>query len=117
MPRLRVIVLDQPLGNTNAFNVALWADVPTARQSFYANPGAVSAWKGAIAADTTALQNGTMVEQVLPHVMPPGTSLAQVEAYLQNQWQNFQTQITNFNPWVHYGSTWDGTTWTIASVA
>ena len=86
MPRLRVIVLDQPQGNTNAFNVALWADVPTTRQSFYANPNAASAWKGAIAADTTALQSGAMVEEVKPHIMPSGTSLAQVEAYLQNQW-------------------------------
>jgi hypothetical protein len=115
MPRLRIIVLDQPGGNTLSYNVAFWADVPAARQSYYANAAAVSAWKDALPADTTALQNGSVVEQVMPHQLPPGTTLAQIEAYLQTQWQNYQTQITNFNPWIHYGSTWDGTSWVITS--
>jgi hypothetical protein len=117
MPRLRVIVLDQPDANPNAYNVVFWADVPAARQTYYANANAKSLWQGAQAADTTALQSGAMVEIVQPHVMSPGTTLAQIEAYLQGQWQNFQNNITNNNPWIHYGSTWDGTTWTVTTGA
>jgi hypothetical protein len=115
MPRLRIIVLDQPDGNPNSYNVVFWADVSAARQSFYANTAATSAWAGATATDIQALQNGSVVETVQPHQMPSGTTLAQIEAYLQGQWQNYQTKITNYNPWIHYGSTWDGTTWTVAS--
>jgi hypothetical protein len=115
MPRLRIIVLDQPDGNPNSYNVAFWADVPAARQGYYASTGAGSQWKDALPADIAALQNGSVVEHVRPHQMPSGTTLAQIEAYLQNQWQNYQNAVTNFNSWVHYGSTWDGTTWTITT--
>lgn len=115
MPRLRVIILDQPDGDPSNYNYALWADVPAARQSFYANPSAVSAWKGALAADNTALQNGSVIELVTSQRVPPGSSLAQIETFLQNRWQDYQTFITNYNAWSHYGSTWDGTTWTVVT--
>ena len=115
MPRLCIIVLDQPAGNPNSYNVVFWADVPTARQPFYANSNAKSAWAGATATDNQNLQNGSVSEFVLTHQMPAGTPLAQIETYLQGQWQNYQNNITNYNPWVHYGSMWDGTTWTIAT--
>jgi hypothetical protein len=108
-----VIVLDQPGGNTSSFNVVFWADVPAARQTYYADPNLTSQWKGAVASDNTALQNGSVVELMQPHVMPPGTTLAQVQNYLAAQWQNYQTSISNYNPWIRYGSTWDGTTWTV----
>jgi hypothetical protein len=111
MPRLNVIVLAQT--DLNTYQFAMWADVPTARQTFYANPNAKSAWVGATAADNTNLQSGAVVENVMTQRVPPGTPLTQIEVFLQNQWQAYQTFITNNNPWVHYGSTWDGTTWTV----
>jgi hypothetical protein len=116
MPRLRVIVLDQPNGNPLSYNAIFWADVPAARQPYYANPNATSAWLNVQAADLTALQNGSMVEQVLTHQLPSGTTMAQAMSYLQAQWQNYQNQITNYNPWLHYGSTWDGTQWVVTTV-
>jgi hypothetical protein len=115
MPRLRIIVLDQPAGNPNTYTVVFWADVPTARQPFYTDTNAKSAWSGATATDIQNLQNGSVVELVQAHQMPPGTTLAQIETYLAAQWQNYQTNITNYNPWIHYGSTWDGTTWTVTT--
>jgi hypothetical protein len=115
MPRLRIIVLDQPQGNSLSYNVIFWADVPAARQSYYTNKDAVSAWSGALATDQSALQSGAMVELVQPHQLPPGTTMAQVMAYLQNQWQSYQNQVTNYNPWLHYGSTWDGTSWVVTT--
>lgn len=117
MARMRVIVLDQPQGEPDHYRYALWADVPVARQSFYANPNAKSAWAGALAADNTALQNGSVVEDVRDQRVIPGTTLAQVETYLQNRWSDYQTYITNYNPWLHYGSTWDGTTWVVQTGA
>lgn len=115
MPRLRVIILEREDART--FQYALWADVPAARQSFYANANKVSAWNGALPTDNTALQNGSVVERVDKFVVPSGTTLAVVQTLLQTQWQEFQDRITALNPWVRYGSTWDGAVWTAGGVA
>lgn len=113
MPRLNVIILTR---TPDDLSVVLWADVPAARQSFYANPNAKSVWSGATTADNTALQNGSVVENQAIQRVPPGATLAQVQAFLQSQWQNYQNYITNYNPWHNYGSTWDGTAWVMATV-
>jgi len=113
--RFKVIILDQDPVDSNNYRFVMWADVPAARQSFYANATAKSAWIGALAVDITALQNGSVVETVVTQRVPSTSTLAQIEAFLQTQWNAYQTQITNFNPWIHYGSTWDGTTWTVAT--
>src|SRR5215469_13283506 len=99
MPRLRVIILDQTREDASTYNVVLWADVPSARQSFYANAAAQSAWSGATTTDNQALQSGAVVELAQTQRVPPGTPLAQLEQFMQNQWQIFQTFITNNNPW------------------
>lgn len=118
MPRLRVIVLDKDVNDIgNTYRYALWADVPVSRQTFYANAANKSQWTGALASDNTNLQNGSVAESVSEQRVPTGATLAQVEAFLQTQWTNYQNYITNFNPWAFYGSTWDGTTWTITTVA
>jgi hypothetical protein len=114
MPRLNVIVLTRTPDDVTA---ALWADVPTARQPMYANAAAKSVWSGATAADNTALQNGAVVESVVVQRVPPGSTVATVQAALQVAWQNYQTSITNSNPWNYYGSTWNGTAWTVTGVA
>lgn len=111
MPRLNVIVLTQTGGDLSA---AMWADVPAARQQYYANAGAKSAWTGATTQDNTNIQSGSVAETVVVQRVPAGATLNQIENFLQNLWQQYQTSITNANPWLHYGSTWDGTTWTIA---
>jgi hypothetical protein len=113
MPRLNVIVLDQHADDLNTYNVVLWADVPAARQSRYADANAKSVWSGATAADNTNLQTGVMVESTFSQRIPAGTTLPQIEAFLQTAWQNFQDRINNTNLWQRYGSTWDGTTWTV----
>lgn len=117
MPRLRVIVLDQPAEDVNSYRYALWADVPAARQSFYASSATKSAWSGATTADTTNLQSGSVVESVSTMRIPSGTTVNQIEAFLQSRWQDYQNHISDYNPWVHYGTTWDGTTWTLVTGA
>jgi hypothetical protein len=117
MPRLRVIVLAQDPSDVNTYGVVFWADVPAARQTYYANPNAKSAWTGATTADNTNLQTGTVVEQSFTQRVPPGTAIGQVEAFLAQAWTDYQNQINAYNPWIHYGSTWDGTTWTVLTGA
>ena len=72
MPRLNVIILERDASD-NEFRYALWADVPTVRQTFYANASAKSALLGATTADNTALQNGSVVEQVGSQRVPVGS--------------------------------------------
>ena len=110
-----VIILEEL--DTRSYRYALWADVPVARQAFYARPGAVSAWTGASAAENAALAAGAVTEHVDHFVVPEGTPIAQVRALLQTQWQGFQGRITADNPWVRYGTFWDGTTWTAGGVS
>jgi hypothetical protein len=114
MPRLNIIILERDRENPRLYTYALWADVPATRQPFYAlawGPTRVSAWKDALAADNTALQNGSVVEDVQTLQVPVGATLAQIQGFLQDRWTAYQTDITTTNPWQRYGTTWNGTTW------
>jgi hypothetical protein len=115
MARLRVIVLDRPA--PDVYRYVFWADVPAARQAFYANPTAVSAWKDALAADLTALRNGSVVEKVDSLKVPAGSTLAQAQAFLAARHADYQAQVTAYNPWVRYGTTYDGASWTNGGVS
>jgi hypothetical protein len=112
MPRLNIIILDK---TTDDFNFVMWADVPVARQSRYANPSATSVWTGATTQDNTDLKAGVFTERVATQRIVPGTPMPQIQQFLQNQWSAFQSEINDANPWQRYGSTWDGTTWTVAN--
>src|SRR5262245_1527606 len=110
MPRLNVIILEK---DSDDFRFVMWADVPAARQSRYADPNKVSVWTGATTQDNTDLKAGVFTEKVSTQRIVPGTPMAQIEVFLQNQWSAFQNEINAANPWQRYGSTWDGTTWTV----
>lgn len=118
MPRLRIIALEQPDRNDpRTYRYLLWADVPTARQRFYADPAKVSAWLDATAPDNAALASGAVVERSDTMRIPLGATLAQIKAFLEARHADFQADITNNNPWVRYGMTFDGTTWVNGGVA
>lgn len=111
----QVIVLEK-LPEANRYRYALWAAVPAARQAFYASPDATSAFKNASQAELDALKAGSVVERTDVISVAAGTSLATIQAELQATWQRFQDEITSSNPWVRYGTSWDGNNWTPAGV-
>jgi len=117
MPRVNIIVLAQPPDDPSSYTFALWADVPAARQRFYANPNAKSAWLDATSQDNLNLQGGEVVETIVTQRVPAGTSISQMQVFMQSVWSSYQAQINAANPWVRYGSTWDGTTWSIVTTA
>lgn len=98
MPRMRVIFLDQDPNNASSYNILFWADVPAARQPFYANADGKSLWGQATTTDNQALQSGSVVEKVTQQTFPVGTTITQIENYLQNEWSKFQNSINSFNP-------------------
>ena len=113
MPRLKIIILETEPGK---INYAFWADVPVERQRFYADASKVSVWKGATAADNTALQNGSVTERVHYLDIDPSTTNADKRLALRRDWVAFQAWVDNYNPWSVYGTTYD-TAWTAGGVA
>src|SRR3954468_15495020 len=115
----KIIVLDRDTSSTQtpSYRVAFWADVPVTRQAFYALIAPTkSAWKDAAAAEITAITTGAVVERVESISVPPGAILSDIQLILTNRFNDYQTFITNINPWLRYGSFWDGVSWTAGGV-
>lgn len=114
MARLKIIILDKIGGK---LHYAMWADVPAARQAFYADAGKVSAWKDALPADNAALQSGAMVERVASYKFEEGALPGRIRLELQALAGRFQVEINAHNPWSSYGTVWDGAAWTAGGIA
>lgn len=115
----KIIILEKTPSQTGfmGFRFAMWADVPATRQTFYANASATSAVKGATGPEIAAIQGGSVTERVRDAQYPTqGVSLADIQADLVNIFNAFQTEITAFNPWQRYGTTYDGSTWTPVNI-
>lgn len=97
----------------------LWADVPAARQRFYANATAASAFLDADAGELTAIRSGAIAETVQVIRRDPGSTNAQLRAAIQQALTDWQALITARNNWTRYGSSFDPTTstWTAVTVA
>jgi hypothetical protein len=113
----KIIVLNRDTERPITLRFALWADVPVARQSFYADVSFVSAYRDATPAEMTALRSGAVVERVDQIVLPAGTSLAQIRAALITAFTRYQNSVTNDNAFDFYGTSWDGTAWTAGGVS
>lgn len=96
-----------------SFRYIFWLSVPATRQTFYANASATSNVKDATAGELTAIQNGQVLEEVYTGNYPAGTPIATIQSDLAAKYTARQTVITNLNPWLYYGTSWDGTTWTV----
>ena len=113
MARLKIIILETYPGK---ICYAFWADVPLARQPFYADAGKVSAWKDATAADNAALQNGSVVELAGEYPIEEGAGAARIQQVLRDLHGKYQARIDAHNPWSRYGTAYD-TAWTAGGVA
>jgi len=117
MPRLHIIVLEQT--SPHVYRYALWAEVPTVLQPFYAIAQAAytSPWKDALPEDLAALRNGSITEKVDTIQVSPDTTVEEGKALLEARWTDWQAAVTARNDWPYYGATWDGTTWVAGGVA
>jgi hypothetical protein len=116
----QIIILERNTRGSNIeFRAAFWLAVPTLRQPLYANASAKSqVLDGSVTAgELTAIQNGSVVEQVDTFQYPSGNTLASIEADLQAQ---FTQRQADFNAdsarFQRYGSSFDGTTWTLKNI-
>lgn len=116
MPRLQAICLDKTGPNT--FRFAIWADVPLARQPFYASTGNTSAWKNATSGDIANLQSGAVTERIYKFDVSTTDTVATVEAAMAGTATQVQLDVNSYNPWVFYGSSLSSSgVWTTTGVA
>lgn len=124
----KIIVLDrvgEPMDI--AYRVAFWLTVPATRYAFYVKPAGVDAvglpvlfksqYKDATEAENQDLRDGKVEEVIETFILDPGLTLNQVLVKLQAEYNKKQAWITTINPWVRYGSYWDGTSWTAGGVS
>jgi hypothetical protein len=124
----KIIILDR-VGEPSdvAYRVAFWLTVPSTRWAFYVKPAGMnpngtpilfkSQWKDATEAENQDLRDGKVEEVIRQYTLPVGTTLAQVQTFLQNQFTAEQNWLNGINPWVRYGSYWDGTSWIAGGVS
>lgn len=123
MARKIIILENQNPGRQSteaiSYRYAFWLSVPAARQGFFANATATSAVKGVTTGEISAIQSGSIKEQVGTFTVPPGTTLAQIQAGLISQFNEAQAVLNSqaANLWDRYGTNWDGSVWTSVTVA
>lgn len=113
-----IVILERTGVTPLELRYLLRAQVPVARRTYFADPNAVSAYKGASVADNDALKSGEYVEVVREHLFT-GLNQAQIRSTLIEEQAAFQAKVTadsGWNPYKYYGTRWDGATWTAAGV-
>lgn len=66
-----------------------------------------SAWPGASAAENTAIQSGSVVEELTSFQFPVGFPTAEMKIFLQNYWTNRNTAINGVGPGLYNSVFWD----------
>jgi hypothetical protein len=113
MANKQVVILDRFVTQDGpGWRVALWAAVPAAKQTFWNGFQTTSAWKGASAAENTAISTGTVREKVYTFVPPAAWTLAQMEAKVINDFNDWQTAVNADLAYGRYGTFYDGVSWT-----
>lgn len=111
----RKIIIQERVNEPSDFNFkyVLWAVVPVSRQSTYADPLKTSLVKDITAQELSDFRAGVFVEKQETANYIAGTPIAAIQADLINRFNTFQAQVTASNPWKYYGTSWDGTSWSV----
>lgn len=109
----QVIVLTKSSSESEVtYTCAMWYAITSGIRTQTAG----SAWvpngssAGASAAENTAIQNGTVLEEVQTFTFPVSTPSADMEAYILQAWTNRNAQINGVGPNQYYGTFHDSTT-------
>lgn len=114
------IVLLETLGFPSDLNyhVLYRIPIPSQRQKYYAKPGAATAFLDeADAALNSQLQSGAVLEISDTINLKLGTSDNAAGQEAIKRYNILVAQITTNNPYVRYGTGWDGTSFTIRGVS
>ncbi len=117
MPQAIIILDQEGMPSDLNYRVAFWLDVPAARQRFYANANATSAFLDAAAGDLAALKAGQIVEVVETIGRPSGTPMSAVKQAARDRLVALQADMNRDNRFNRYGTRWtQGGGWTDVTV-
>ncbi len=111
-----VVLTQQTQQNYITINYLFWLSVPTAMQAYYAaqNSTIKSAWIGASTAQTTALQNGSVLEVQGTLSFSSDTSVSTMGTALVTAFNTAQTNLNSSITLQYYGSFYDSVNgWTV----
>ncbi len=118
-----IIILDRTGEPSDlSFSCLFWLSVPAGREKFYtihetpALPFS-SRYQDATAEEIAALKAGTVIEMTENIVMPAGTPLTTIQARVIVRYNELQNALNSRNPFVRYGTSWDGASWTVGGVS
>lgn len=94
------------------FTVIFWLTIPATRKAFFAKESATSIYKDATPDEIKAIQEGTIQELVINVSYPSKTPLSEITSELTAKFNEQQINLNTYNPFVRYGTFWDGTNWT-----
>ena len=102
----QIIILDQVSNGTSlTVNIAFWYPI-TAGARVQTNG---SVWSGASAVDNTAIQAGTVKEELQSFTFAIGTPTASIKPVLQQIWTARNTQLNGIGPNQLFGIFYDPT--------
>ena len=112
----KIIILERQ-GTVSDCNYCFWLEVPAARQAFYVNTEATSTFKNATIQEIQDIKDGKVKEVTGYKTYEASTTAGQVKADLISMYNSLQDEVDNYNPWIKYGSFWDGSSWTVGGVS
>lgn len=103
----QIIVLNNNSDGTFVtYQMAFWFSIASGVQT----QASGSVWTGASAAENTAIQNGTVKEEVKSFVFPIGTPSATIKSFIQQAWTDRNSQLNGIGTAQYYGVYLDSVT-------
>lgn len=106
MAKELIVLTRNSNGTEETFSVAMWYSITSGALPVTSN----SAWSGASSAENTAIQNGSVIEEVRSFTFPVGTPSSAIKATLQQAWTERQAQLGGVGPAVYQGVFFDSST-------
>jgi hypothetical protein len=103
----RVVVVKQATNGAQVcYTLANWFAITTGQQAQTAG----SIWTGASAAENTAIQNGSVLEEISTQCFAVGQDVTTIKAALVQSWTVRQSQINGIGPAQFQGVFFDSST-------
>jgi hypothetical protein len=103
----RIIVIQQKIsGDQVCYATANWYIISSGQLAQTSG----SAWTGASTAENTAIQNGSVLEEVANSCFPVGQDVTTIKALLVNKWTVRNSQLNGVGPGQYQGVFFDSAT-------
>lgn len=93
-------------GAQDTFMIAFWYAITSGAQTRTSG----SQWSGASAAENTAIQNGTVMEEVTSFSFPVNAAAATIKDVLNKAWTTRNSEINGIGPNQFFGVFFDSST-------